>query len=192
MLCLGLICVISGCFPLGSSMSEEKVLAEKKLPDGSVEKILFQKWNRYFLFIVGPEGFFRKANFWDYRYVCSSGSKISKLPFLQPEQSNLLQILQGPVAVPDSNRWVGTYYFEMEKNNVTLEVLLFTPEKLIARYTIKKVLRYRQDNSIGGYGVGVLMDDGKIFFPTSDGNYLLDGKTGKLHSPERQKFVSEY
>ena len=184
-LCVAMV-AISGClmFYTGSEEGPFGVVAERDEP-GRPKEVILQAGGRANWYVVfGPDGGGKDTHFRSIRYYIVSGGKTNSLSHATKWAYDDTAI-EGAIPVRGTDRWVLAYCTKMTGDFVSLDVRVFTAEKLIARYEIEEVVRDAEKDDLSGYGVCVVSDDGRsITFPTAGGDCVLDGATGKLSRPD--------
>ena len=181
----GAMAMLSGClmFYTGSEEGPFGVVAERDEP-GRPKEVILQAGGRANWYVVfGPDGGGKDTYFRATRYYIASGGKTNSLSHATKWAYDDTAI-EGAIPVRGTDRWVLAYCTKMTGDFVSLDVRVFTAEKLIARYEIEEVVRDAEKDDLSGYGVCVVSDDGRsITFPTAGGDCVLDGATGKLSRP---------
>ena len=182
----GAMAMLSGClmFYTGSEEGPFGVVAERDEPGRQKEVILRTAGRANWYVVFGPDGGGKDTYFRATRYYIASGGKTNSLSHATKWAYDNMTI-EGAIPVHGTDRWVLAYCTKMTGDFVSLDVRVFTAEKLIARYEIEEVVRDAEKDDLSGYGVCVVSDDGRsITFPTAGGDCVLDGATGKLSRPD--------
>lgn len=179
--------MLSGClmFYTGSEEGPFSVVAVREEPGRPKEVILQTGGRANWYVVVGPDGGGKDTYFPAIRYYIASGGKTNSLSHATKWAYDDKNI-EDAIPVRGTDRWVLVYCTKMTGDLVSLDVRVFTAEKLIARHEIKEVVRDAKKDDLRGYGVCIVSDDGRrLTFPTAGGDCVLDGATGKLsrHNP---------
>ena len=177
--------MLSGClmFYTGSEEGPFSIVAERKEP-GRPQEVILQSGGRANWYVVfGPDGGGKDTYFRATRYYIASGGKTNSLSHATKWAYDN-EGIEDAIPIRGTDRWVLGYCTKMTGDLVSLDVRVFTAEKLIARHEIEEVVRDAKKDEWRGYGVCVVSDDGRsLTFPTSGGDCVLDGATGKLSRP---------
>ena len=185
LLVAGALAMLSGClmFYTGSEEGPFSVVAERKEPGRPQEVILKAGGRANWYVVFGPDGGGKDTYFRATRYYIASGGKTNSLSHATKWAYDN-EGIEDAIPVRGTDRWVLGYCTEMTGDLVSLDVRVFTAKKLIARHEIEEVVRDAKKDDWRGYGVCVVSDDGRsLTFPTSGGDCVLDGTTGKLSRP---------
>ena len=177
--------MLSGClmFYTGSEEGPFSVVAVREEPGRPKETILQAGGRANWYVVVGPDGGGKDTYFPAIRYYIASGGKTNSLSHATKWAYDDKNI-EGAIPVRGTDRWVLVYCTKMTGDLVSLDVRVFTAQKLIAQHEIEAVVRDAKRDDLRGYGVCVVSDDGRsLTFPTTGGDCLLDGVTGKLSLP---------
>lgn len=177
--------MLLGClmFYTGSEEGPFSVVAVRDEPGQPQEVILQAGGRANWHVVVGPDGGGKDTYFRATRYYIASGGKTNSLSHATKWAYDD-KAIEGAFPVHGTDRWVLAYCTEMSADFVSLDVRVFTARKLIARHEIEEVVRDATKDDLQGYGVCVVSDDGRsLTFPTSGGDCVLDGTTGKLSRP---------
>lgn len=189
----GAMAMLSGClmFYAGSEEGPFGVVAERDEPGRQKEVILRTAGRANWYVVFGPDGGGKDTYFRATRYYIASGGKTNSLSHAT-KWAYYDEEIEDAIPVRGTDRWMLAYRTEMTADLVSLDVRVFTPQKLIARHEIKEVFRDAKKDDLRGYGVCVVSDDGRSFtFPTSEGDCVLNGMTGELSRPEPLPDITE-
>ena len=178
--------MLSGClmFYTGSEEGPFSVVAVREEPGRPKETILQAGGRANWYVVVGPDGGGKDTYFPAIRYYIASGGKTNSLSHATKWAYDDKNI-EGAIPVRGTDRWVLVYCTKMTGDLVSLDVRVFTAQKLIAQHEIEAVVRDAKRDDLRGYGVCVVSDDGRsLTFPTTGGDCMLDGATGKLSRPD--------
>ena len=193
MLVVCAMAMLSGClmFYTDSEEGPFSVVAARE-ETGRPQEVILRTGGRANWYVVfGPDGGGKDTHFRAIRYYIASGGKTNSLSHATKWAYDNKGI-EGAIPVRGTDRWVLAYRTKMTADLVSLEVRVFTAKKLIARHEIKEVFRDAKKDDLRGYGVCVVSDDGRSFtFPTSEGDCVLDGVTGKLSRPAPLPDITE-
>lgn len=182
---LGFLTVLSGClmFYEGSVDGPASVVAVRNEAGRPQEAILQVSGRANWNVVVGPDGP-GETYFNSIRYYFASGGRTNSLSHATKWAFDDKEI-EDAIPIRGTDRWLLAYAEITSRDTVTLDIRLFTPQRLIAQHEITEVLRDGKNDNLRGYGVWYISKDGHtITIPTTDGDCVLDGVTGELTRPK--------
>ena len=143
--------MLSGClmFYTGSEEGPFSVVAVREEPGRPKETILQAGGRANWYVVVGPDGGGKDTYFPAIRYYIASGGKTNSLSHATKWAYDDKNI-EGAIPVRGTDRWVLVYCTKMTGDLVSLDVRVFTAQKLIAQHEIEEVVRDAKRDDLRG------------------------------------------